>query len=431
MEIGPTVVDLIENFFGALPSERQILRLSDSQVNLLGELASEFGEAQAMSPVLPDTTYVGGWFGAYGMNAALERDRNIALLYYPRLLVHDPLAEFFFDGFDRLAKLRPIRTHSGSMALSGGAEIWGGANTLARYRHQPEEVRRQLASIIGDVVAAAPLIRSGVLQTRSQWPSQVARRLALETSIRHDVNSAVMQKVAHAYDESQADEKLQIWDNLRGLRVTPGEPVDRRDEPWTVQHEFFYLAKTLGFADSVGATYAPTTSADLALLRAKAASVPLTYAGRRYPARLLEEVAELAVPGLKIDLEDLVKMRADEDAFEEWRHQLSALSRASADDDLPTLRERVADTLQPQIRRLETRSTQSQFMSKIKENSRGLVLTTGAAVFGEIATKGSPVVIASVTAGAGVLSWIWEAYRPLRLGGTDTVLASLMKSRRN
>jgi len=428
--MGPTVIDLLENFFGVLPSEGQILGLTDAQVAELGERATEFGDSQAATPVLPDTTYVGGWFGAYGMNAALERDRNIALLYYPRLLVHDPLAEFFFDDFARLAKLRPIRTRSGNMAVFGGAEVWGGTSSYSRFPEQPKEAKGQLASIIGDLVAAAPLIRSGVLQTRSQWPSQIARKRSLEVSVRHDVRSPSMQEAAHAYDNSPADEKLQIWDNLRGMRIGLGEPVDRRDEAWTVQHEFFYLAKTLCFADSVGARYAPTTEADLALLRAKAASVPLTYAGRRYPARLLEEVAELAVPGLKIEIGDLVKMRADEDAFEEWRHQLSALSRDSADDDIPTLRERVADTLQPQIRRLETRSTQSQFLSKIKENSRALVLTTGAAVVGEIATKGSPVVIAGVTAGAGVLSWIWEAYRPPRLGGTDTVLASLMHSRR-
>jgi len=46
------------------------------------------------------------------------RRSNRTLLYYPRLLVHDPLADFFFRDFDALPPTKELHERYGRMTVS-------------------------------------------------------------------------------------------------------------------------------------------------------------------------------------------------------------------------------------------------------------------------------------------------------------------------
>src|SRR4051794_4382261 len=103
-----SALDVVEGFFGGTPTEQEIRALSRSQVEELGYLAQESASSSLLEPVPAETYYPGGFLAGHWQFADIHEHLHLSLLYYPRLLVHDPLADFFFDDFDRHPKLRSL-----------------------------------------------------------------------------------------------------------------------------------------------------------------------------------------------------------------------------------------------------------------------------------------------------------------------------------
>lgn len=250
--------------------------------------------AQATAQVPKGAVYPGGWLAGNWHEQLFRGELTLALLYYPALLVHDPLADFFFRDYGSLPPTRELRERRNRMTISGGPAVWGQAVSYEGMRSNPDAVLDYLVKVITFLVDAAPLLRSSALITRSQWPTILDRSQALMTSVRNDVRSREMQSaVAGA---AAAGDPVPTWDNIRGLNVLPVGGLRASDEPWQWQHEFFYLAKTLAVADAVGATYAPPTNGDLAVLRVKVAQAQRAVVGDRQPRELLAEVLACSYP---------------------------------------------------------------------------------------------------------------------------------------
>lgn len=420
-----TVLDVLEGFFGEIPDEAAVRALDQHEIEELGDLAVQSAAAQATAQVPKGAVYPGGWLAGNWHEQLFRGELTLALLYYPALLVHDPLADFFFRDYGSLPPTRELRERRNRMTISGGPAMWGQAVSYEGMRSNPDAVLDYLVKVITFLVDAAPLLRSSALITRSQWPTILDRSQALMTSVRNDVRSREMQSaVAGA---AAAGDPVPTWDNIRGLNVLPVSGLRASDEPWQWQHEFFYLAKTLAVADAAGATYAPPTNGDLAVLRVKAAQAQRAVVGDRQPRELLAEVARVLVPDLQLDARTAVAMRTSEEAFDDWHRGLRSLARAT-DNTVEELRGRVEDELLPKLRRVERAVDRSAIARQALQDQAATTLITGAVAVGAAGVAGTnPWIGGAAAAASGAIQWAWKAYRPPSLGGEDAVLASLIR----
>lgn len=422
-----TVLDVLEGFFGGIPDEAAVRALDQHDIEELGDLAVQSAAAQATAQVPKGAVYPGGWLAGNWHEQLFRGELTLALLYYPALLVHDPLADFFFRDYGSLPPTRELRERRNRMTISGGPAVWGQAVSYEGMRSNPDAVLDYLVKVITFLVDAAPLLRSSALITRSQWPTILDRSQALMTSVRNDVRSREMQSaVAGA---AAAGDPVPTWDNIRGLNVLPVGGLRASDEPWQWQHEFFYLAKTLAVADAVGATYAPPTNGDLAVLRVKVAQAQRAVVGDRQPRELLAEVARVFVPDLQLDARTAVAMRTSEEAFDDWHRGLRSLARATDNTTAEELRGRVEDELLPKLRRVERAVDRSAIARQALRDQAATMLITGAVAVGAAGVAGTNTLIGGAAAAAsGAIQWAWKAYRPPSLGGEDAVLASLIRA---
>jgi hypothetical protein len=421
-------LDVLENFLGEEPSGDGIRRLTFDQMQELGYLAKQSANASLLDPAPPETYYPGGWLGAHWQYQMMAGDLNLALLYYPRLLVHDPLAEFFFDQHDRLPELRPLHETSSRMIISGGPRMWSQHSSAHMTEDIYESERERLASIVQYVSELSPLLKAGILVCRTQYPTLIAREEAILSSVRHDVRSPTMQEaVRHA----NAIDPVATWDTLRGAQITSSTGFRAVDQPWAAQYEFYFLAKTLAVANQAGAVYIPPAAGDLHLLRQKARSRNLPQPPG-HPRGVLEEVARLVVPDLQLNARNAVAIRASEEAFDDWRRQLSSLARDASADSPDEMRQRVEDALVPTIRRLEKASSGSAALrSSLRDTGAYVAMSALPGAGAAALTGGVPAVAAAAAATGGVLKWLYDAYKPKKPESHDAVLASLIRSKKD
>jgi len=426
--VAVTILDVIEGFFGELPDPTSIRMLSRQEIENFGELVVESASASAGQPCDDAPIYPGGWLSSYWGEQAFRGDLNLALLYQPRLLVHEPLADFFFAEVDRIPKMQPLRALRGGITLEHGPRAWARPTLYVDMKDDLESVRGHLSRTIGYLAELAPLLRSGVIVARAQWPTILEREQAIMTSARHDVRSVEMVAVAEAAAESGG---LHRWDNLRGANVTISGGFVPADRPWQWQPEFFYLAKTLAIADAAGAIYAPSTEDELRLLRTKSRQLGAVAGQERLPVEVLREISRVLLPDMQLDATTAVAMRLSAEGFDDWRRSLRALQRQVGGATEVDLRQQVEDVLIPQVREVERAISRSTVMRNALQEGAATAVITGAvgAISSSQGGQGmGPVGLAGL--GSGVLQWLWNAYRPRPLEGAQAVLASLMRKGR-
>lgn len=259
-----TPLDVLDDYFGGLPDLDITKSLTLLQIDELGEkvntAAEKLSRMKPDSESIGDLVYSGGWL-ANGWQGGIFRDElNCALLYEPRLLVHDPLAEYFVSDFSMLPEVS--LKGWGGVEIVAGARFWANHGRRVHRGDDVEGIRADLVAIFDVLNQLEPLIRSGVIVLRSQFPILNRDRHALAASVRADQRSEAMIAIA-ARREGMP---LPRWDSLRGMHLSP--PGGRLDTGEHAQwkDEFYYLAKTLMFSRSAGALYAPASANELALL---------------------------------------------------------------------------------------------------------------------------------------------------------------------
>jgi hypothetical protein len=121
-----TVVDVIEGSFGGFPEREAVLALGRDEIDELGFLATQSANALTREPAavsdVGDLVCPGGWLPAFWGEDTFRGDLSAALRYEPRLLVHDPLADFSFDDVTSLPEMR--RLHGTGQSITHGVRIW-------------------------------------------------------------------------------------------------------------------------------------------------------------------------------------------------------------------------------------------------------------------------------------------------------------------
>jgi len=421
----PTVLDVIENYLGSPPSPEALSKLSFSELQDFGEVHAEFARAQSSEQIPEGANFIGGWIGALWSDPVLRPDLSKAILYYSRLLVLDPLADFF-DDRSGLPPTRPIRVSRPEdrqfNVLESGPKLWSGAGSMNSFAGDADAALARFAAIVMNLYSLEPLIRSGVVVLRSQWPTIVRESISLQTSVRHDVQSPSMQEFAR--EAASAEDSLQVWDNLRGGAMTlSGGPVHPKDLPWETQHIFYYLAKTLAVADAANAQYVPATERDLELLRRKTA----TTVRSPFPSSYLEQVTRVIVPSFEVPIREAVAMRQSADGFEEWRNRLELIRRDGESEDIDSLRERIEMELRPAIRAAKDEVRKSSLLGTFKETRNDVIFTTGIAATTAAISGGSPVVAGGAAIASGAVAWLRRAYGQRSAAASQAVMAVLVK----
>lgn len=424
-------LEVLDNFLGETASAQAIEKLTLVELRQLGEAAKESATAALQDPVPDSTFYQGGWVSGHWQYQITRGDLNLSLLYYPRLLVHDPIAEFFFDEHDSLPPMRPLRERFGRMTIDGsGPRMWSQHSSFRPSQENLNSSKQLLASIVQYMSQLRPLLEADVLICRYQYPTLVARSEAIMNSVSHDVRSERMQRALRRANEMVPEVPVPTWDSMRGLSIRPDSGFHLVDAPWASQFAFYFLAKTLAIADQAGAVYVPPEDGDLHLLREKVRDSVRPMSKGRHPAALLRQVARLVLPDLQLSADTAVSIRRSEEAFDDWRRRLSSLARDAAADDADDLRERVEDELIPTIRRLETATAGSRLMrGSLRDQPASVTFSALTAGGGALLIGRNPAAAAGVTLGSGILHWIYQAYLPRRPDSKDAVLASLIRAR--
>ncbi|MCS5521194.1 hypothetical protein NY551_00415 [Curtobacterium flaccumfaciens pv. oortii] len=401
------------------------------ELDNIAELLDAFWSAQhesAPDPTASRSAFVGGWMGPFFSEPMLRHDLADALLYYPKLLVLDPLADFFSrgEGLPKLWTVGYVRPDREINKVASGPAMWRNHGNYESFRNDAEGAARRFASIVDNLYLLEGPIRAGVIEVRSQWPIISGRARQLETALRFDVRNAALQDYLATADASG----LHVWDSITGLQVSMDLPVVRRDAPMRAAPILYYLAKTLAVADAGHAQYVPTNEASLGLLRTKYNDA----VARTHPAAMLREVARIAVPSADVALREAVAIRQSSDNFEDWRLSLQALNRATAADDSQTLRERVEETLVPKVHSVERELGSSSLGSSFRKAGADVVIdgavgaATGAIAAGSVDPGAAALLGVGGAAAAGALRWLLRQYAPAPIEGDQAVLATLIKA---
>lgn len=421
-----TVLDALEDILGGIPTRHSLLLLTINELDAIEEHLAVFWAKQADEPVADGASFIGGWKSAHSTEPGLREDLSDSLLYYPTLMILDPIADFFARP-EALPESHPIRYRRRDgryNVLRAGARIWSFPNTYAALRvEHPVLAIGRFAAIVDNLYALEAPIRAGVTVLRSQWPILERRRLQLEAAVRHDVSSADLQNfIASTPPEAIGPT---VWDNLQGLQISLDGPVHDADKRWVAEPVFFYIDKMLALADAYGAQYVAATKPDLALLRHKVSA----SLQRTHPGAMLREVADIVVPSLDIPIRQAAAIRADSSDFDDWRSALRILQRDGSADTPEMLRERVEDTLRPRVNQVRRDLQRSSLAEVVRADGVDIVIDATCGLAAAALTH-DPLVSVGASVAAGITQWIRKAYLRPRPSGADAVLATLLRDAR-
>ncbi|TCU42792.1 hypothetical protein [Curtobacterium sp. PhB146] len=429
-----TILDALDNAVGQRVRDGALHRLSTSELDEIRDTLTEFWNAQpdldgTPSDDQPRASFLGGFLGSFWSEQLLRQELSDALLYYPRLLVLDPLADFFSDG-RRLPPLwatRYRRPDGQADTVATGPEMWLDPFRYDRIRADAAAAAKRFAAIVNNLYVLDKPIRAGIIVLRSQWPTIRATTQQLATAVRIDSRNETLQRFLDSADDSE----LHTWDSIRGMKLEMNLPVVRADRPTQFAPPLYYLAKTIAVAHAGAAQYVPANGASLGLLRAR-----YNDSVKAFPASMLREVSRVAVPTADTPLTEAVAIRASSDDFEAWRLKLQELHRASENDDLDTLQDRVRETLVPAIQDVKRSLSQSRFGASFRNAGSDFIVDgavgvgTAAAVSAQAELATAVAVGAAGAAGGAMLRWLLRQYGPARPTGANAVLATLIRAPR-
>lgn len=420
-----TVLDALENSLGAKPTQRELARLSLAELDQLAGVLEEFWLAQADEAIPDGASLVGGWRSAYGSEPSFREDLSDSLLYYPRMLLLDPLANFFDDrsALPDPRGIRYRRSDGADNVVHAGAQIWSRAGSYESMREDPASAAARFAGIVHNLYALEELIHDGVVVLRSQWPILTRRRVQLEAAVRHDVASKELQDFIASIPPDKIGPT--VWDNLQGLSLSLDGPIRPADEKWRAEPYFYYIDKMLAIADAFDAQYVPSSEVDLTLLRKKVT----IGAHRLHPEAMLREVSRVAVPSIEVPVRQAAAIRKSSSDFEDWRSALRSIQRGASADSPDELRQRVEDELRPRVNKVR-RDLESSSLRDLVRTDGTDVIIDGALGFSVAFATQEPLWGAAATVGSGVLQWIRKAYTRDRPTGADAVLTTLLRDRK-
>jgi hypothetical protein len=424
--MAPTILDVIDNYWGRDPVQK-IARATKAALKGFGKEVNKFYDAwQPPPPVGGELrTYFGGLVATnFSLVGKQQRFYN-NLLYSHSTVVPDPIARWYFDRYEELAKTPP------AVYLNGGASAdqseWVGwiFNSYRAFQWDLQTCRDVLSYFVSELLPLRPLVEARIVELVSQAHIILAKSQAIVSAAMVDAGDPEFAKLC----ESPIDEHPPLWDNVRGGHLTPGGTDQQKSAIllWARAKEAAYhIRKNLIIAGDCGGVYVPENKTDFALL-----NHVLRMSGKRmgydnWEVKVSQDVGKLSVPSLEgLDLAELVAIRKDEVAFNEFRLWLARKLVSTGTSTDPQLIDLTSEEVEAEIAKLRFQLSASNV---IKEHLRkeGLKIVVNA-VIGAITGSSLGAPIGGATAGglAGVLSSLLT-----RGGKPRSVLAKLARMSR-
>jgi hypothetical protein len=429
----PTVIDVLENALGELSADR-IALIGTAELDDLADGVNAFYDAWR-TPELEEgdlRIYSGGWIAGNPESDEARQYLYTSLLYAPSVVIHDPIAEWFYPDGDRLESPAPIR------GVQGGIEVQGAEPHLLRatgyyvLRDDPDRSRTFLAGAIGGLTALGSLIRQGIVVPIPAWQIVREQQKAILASVRHDVRDDAL---ARLIDE--ANESPPRTDRIRGAEISPpGGVVTDDTQRAVVQNPSYYLNKTLALSEATSSKYIPPAAIDATLLEHKLKRVGDELRRRDIDLHVVAALGSLDLPFMRsLEPAVIASIRRDESAFEDWRATLRMTVRAiesnpsEGDRFAREARDVLNDVLVPSMREVEravshSRSMKAAAREQVIELGIGAVAVTGAA--GAFDAPIAPAALAGLGISAAA-RWLYSSLFGPRPAGFHGILASLIR----
>lgn len=432
---GNTIVDVLEDVLGELtPSRAQ--KLTSHELEILADRVNQFYATWSAPPLSEDEfrVYSGGWIA--GNLAAAESRQYLytSLVYAPSVIMHDPIAEWFYPHRAALQSPPAIPSNRGMLIQGAEPQLLMG-DGFYQFREQPERSRDRLAGNLQTIALLAPLIRAGAIVPIPHLEIMKRQQSAILSAVRHDVGSdEFLHIVANPIDQPPPRS-----DHIRGMDIAPSDGVRLGHENQAIsQNPSYFLNKTLGIANATGSRYVPPAATDAALLEYRVRSLGMDLARRDIDLQVTAALTATDLPFLgDLDVTTLLAIRQDEAAFVDWRAELRGIARLL--EGTPSegaaftheAKEVISDALLPRAREIQRVVARSAVMkSAVREQALefgiGSASVTGAALL-----IGTPVA-ATALAGLGIAAvgrWVYSSVFGGSESGTKGVLATLVKRR--
>jgi len=429
----PTVIDVLENALGDL-SDKRVAALGTAELDDLADAVNAFYESWQTPALRTDEVrfYSGGWIAGNFDTESARQYLYTSLLYAPSVIVHDPIAEWFYRERDSLRSPPGIRGARGGIQVQGAEPQLLQGSGYHAFRDQPESSRAFLTRTIGALSPLPPLIRQGIVVPIPLWQLVRQREEAILAAVRHDVRDEAFAELI-----TGATEAPPRTDHIRGAEVTPQGGVAPSDSLRAViQNPSYFLNKILAIAEATASRYVPPAAIDAALLEHRVRGLAEELRRRDVDLQVVAGLAAADLPFLgSLEPAKIAAIRRDEAAFEDWRAELRTTVRtiesnpSQGDTFASEAREVINDALIPRAREVERAVSRSGAM-KAAAKDQAISLGIGvAAVTGAAIVVGAPVAPAAL-AGLGISAvgrWVYSSLFGRAPSGTHGVLATLIR----
>lgn len=292
-----SIIDVIENY-GWRDGTVDFQRLPGRDLWKFGEEVRRFASAVPdQSPTSElDATYLGGWPSANPF-AMLSSDLILtSLLYANRIIVRDPIADWF--SLDQYYLERLMASRPGFLGEGGEPNV--------------AETRAFLVNVVPGLLALKPLVRAGLIQIVPAARIACARNAETESVVESIVSQFT---TPFEVTDSFRPTDLARDHNLRGMFVFAG---GSREEQLlnAIRDATRYFAREFLLADHVGATYCAPFAFERFLCDRAGAAL------RQAEARIPELLIASEVPLFHGLSPQVIATIHEDDKFGEFRRQL-------------------------------------------------------------------------------------------------------------
>ncbi|TCB96433.1 SEC-C domain-containing protein [Micromonospora zingiberis] len=401
-----TILDVIENYAWR---SRQIdfQKMSGKELMEFGEevrrLASSTGPPSER-PAEYGATYLGGWVSANPFTIWSSDLILTSLLYSNRVVVRDPVSDWF--GFDQYYLERPMSSRPGFLSETGEPNI--------------AETRAFLSNITPQLMKLAPLAKAGLIEILPTYAIHRSASPEIES-----VTRSMMEQIGSPFEVTRRfdPEDLAHADNVRGLFIFAGGEREKQLLE-AIGRAARYFAREFVTAAHTGATYCAPFSFEQYLCGQAGAAL------RRAEARVSELLISSNVPIFHGLTPDVVADIHDDDTFGEFRRQLygiyGELPGESEDARNLYLQDRENAVLQPILAAARNEANRG-LLSRIGVTYGGHAFGLAAGVATEIAFPTGGVAGVST---AALIEIVKDKILPKGGGAAPTVWTTLTKHHR-
>ncbi|MFD9699438.1 hypothetical protein [Lentzea sp. NPDC059081] len=316
-----SVLDVIDGFFGAPWSESDIESLSDGALKELGYQVENFYDN--WSPPAID----GVKYRSYGGGASIVQPGNpgmpflsSSLLYSDEIVMHCPLDEWVCRRRGTFRAPGPYRSNNPQLSVQPLPSADANQGSFAGSDH---------AENLAKILAATGRLKRFEKPIREGWIIPVPHlRLwkSSEEKIWSQIRRDVLDLDVHDILNREWVGMPAVSDYIRGLQVTPNagwHPADAAKA--VVEPPSLYFNRTLAIGSLVESRFTPCADVDLALLMNKFKQATTLNRELR-DALLVKALDGYAIPNFdEQDILEICRIRKSDEAFDEWRAELSRL----------------------------------------------------------------------------------------------------------